>query len=71
MAPGKSSAVPSLTSWNKVEPVGIDGQRGDGVQMRNHGMCQLASVVVEETDVAIFMRRDCQGQCWVRNHFRY
>lgn len=55
------------TSRQQVQPVGIDGEASDGVQVRHHGVHQLSRVVVVEAYVSVLVRRDRQRQRRVRD----
>ena len=57
-----------LTARHQVEPVGVHGEAGDGVQVGHHGVDELAAVVVVELDVAVLLGRDGDGQRGVAQH---
>lgn len=54
--------VEILTAREEIETVGVNAEAGDGVEVSNHRVHQLARMIVEEPDLAIFITSDSEGQ---------
>ncbi len=57
-----------LTSWQKIEAIGINSQTSDCIKVGHHGVDQFACVVVKEADVSILVGCNAHWQCWVADH---
>ena len=49
----------------------VDGQRGNCVEMRDHGVGLFPGPVVEEADVTVLVSGDGQRKGWVSHDPRY
>lgn len=57
-----------MAARQQEQPVGVQRQPRDGVQVRHHGVCAAPGHAVPEADVPVLVRRHQQRQRGVRPH---